>query len=90
MESGSLQNDGKALIRHLIHLGYIPSRGELSTMNQIDQDYDEIYSYIKNGPCPLRDLCVRKIRESIPVNVTHGMERWNNLPEKEQTQVIIL
>ena len=87
MEKGPVQSDGKSLVRHLIHLGYVPSRGELSTMSQSDQDYDEVYSYIKCGPASLKDLCVRKIRRCIPINVTHGMEKWKGLPDKERTQV---
>lgn len=90
MEKGPSQDEGKALIRHLIRLGYMPSRGELSTMSQSDQDYEDLYSYIKNGPNPLKDLCVRKIRQSIPINVTRGMERGGDLSDKARTQVCIV
>ena len=86
MPNGPAQMEGKRIVRRLIKMGYEPSRGELSTMSQSDTDYDYMYSYVKNGPPPLKDLCVRKIRESLRKNVIHACEKWS-LDERERLQV---
>lgn len=65
----------------------MPTRGELSNMSQDDTDYESVYDYVKSGPPPLSDLCIRTIRPRLAVNVVYAVERWPALPDKEKAQV---
>jgi len=87
MEKGPVQNEGKDLVRSLVKLGYTPTRGELSTMSHSNDDYDYLYSYIKHGPSPLKDLCVRTLRKTFCSNVVYAVNKLPPIPEKEKLQV---
>ena len=80
--------EGKQLVRSLIRLGYTPTRGELGIMSQSDNDYDEVYTYIKRGPAPLKDLCIRAVRKSCHVNVIHALNHCGSaVKDEDKTQV---
>lgn len=88
MDKGPTQEEGKQLVRSLIKLGYTPTRGELSIMSQSDTDYDYLYTYIKAGPAPLKDLCIRAIRKACVVNVTYAVNSCTTaIQEKLRMQV---
>lgn len=89
MEKGPVQNEGKDLVRSLVKLGYTPTRGELSTMSHSNDDYDYLYSYIKHGPSPLKDLCVRTLRKTFCSNVVYAVNKLPPIPEKEKLQILL-